>query len=448
MELILVNENFIQSMLLVYTPNITNRVRYTFNLVLKELLAISYEFTIEKDEFVQFNGPKLNYSEQPFGEEFFIYAHSLLSQKGVKKQEILIIDFEATKAFFATNSHSSLPFDIFAASFYLVSRYEEYLPFIGDKYGRFPAEDSLAHKNNFLHQPVVDIWALKLKEIMKSRFPEFSFPERKFTFTPTIDVDSAYAYLNKGLIRILGGYFKSIKSMDLETLVDRTKVLFGRKVDPFDTFEWQFEVQKKYDFNPIYFLLVGDYDEYDKNVSLQTKAFHTLIKSISDNAEVGIHPSYASNFNIEKLKKEISRLSAVLKMEIKKSRQHFLKIELPGTYHHLMELDITDDYTMGYASQIGFRAGISSPFYFYNLDQELITTLKVHPFCMMDATLQYYLNLMPDEAISRIQQLMKGVKDVNGTFVSLWHNNSFCEEKEWKGWRRVYEETIKSANNS
>ena len=122
-----------------------------------------------------------------------------------------------------------------------------------------------------------------------------------------------------------------------------------------------------------------------------------------------------------------------------------MKLTLPETYNHLSDLGIKDDYTMGYASAVGFRASICSSFTFYNLDTESALPLMVHPFAVMDATLLYYLNLNPQVSLSKIKQLVNEVKAVNGTFISLWHNDTFSNFKQWKGWQSVYEELIKVA---
>ncbi len=173
--------------------------------------------------------------------------------------------------------------------------------------------------------------------------------------------------------------------------------------------------------------------------------FQSLIKSIADYAEVGVHPSYYSNSNKDQLRKEIRRLSKVIKSEVVKSRQHFLKVTFPGTYRNLLEFDIKEDFSMGYASEIGFRASICSTFHFYDLDLDVSTKLKLTPFMLMDGTMKDYMKLTPADAIYRAKMLIDEVKAVNGTFVTLWHNQSVNDKEEWQGWRNVYEEIVKYA---
>ena len=246
-------------------------------------------------------------------------------------------------------------------------------------------------------------------------------------------------------MRSLGGYIKDLRRLDFVNMKDRTRVLLGLKKDPYDTYEFQFAMQKKLGLKTIYFFLVGDYGINDKNLPIESRRFQSLIKTVGDYAEVGVHPSYGSNRHPERLKVEVSRLANVLHREVTASRQHFLKLSFPDTYRNLIDLDITDDYTMGFANEIGFRAGICSAFNFYDLDLEMETRLRIHPFAMMDATLKYYMNVPPEEAIEAIRPMIDEVRGVGGTFISLWHNESLSNQKQWEGWLHVYEEMTKLA---
>ncbi|HEV7231706.1 MAG TPA: polysaccharide deacetylase family protein [Bacteroidia bacterium] len=432
-------------MLLIFTPRITSRNRYIFRLFFRELLGIEFKLIDQQNEFELHDGPKFSYGQAPLGQELHFTSTPLLFETGIKEQELTVFEWNAQPVFFATGKHADMPFDPFAAAFYLVSRYEEYLPHIRDHYDRFDAKESIAWKNGFLSKPVVNSWAQIIKEKLILRFPELIFPERKFSYVSTFDIDNAYAYREKGFMRTVGGYVKDLLKLDFGQVKDRTQVLFGNKRDPYDTYDFQFSIQKKYKFKTIYFFLVGDYGVNDKNLPVESRKFQSLIKTVGDYAEVGVHPSYGSNSKPELLKKEVGRLAKVLHREVTNSRQHFLKLSFPDTYRNLIDLDITDDHTMGFANEIGFRAGICSAFNFYDLDLEIETKLRIHPFTVMDATLKYYMKVPPSKAIEAIRPLLEEVKKVNGTFISLWHNESLSGEKQWQGWQDVYEEMIKLA---
>ncbi|PCJ81142.1 MAG: hypothetical protein COA57_14490 [Flavobacteriales bacterium] len=434
--------------ILIYTPKVSNRLQYVFRLIFKEILRVEVEFTKNLEEFKLAEGVKISYAQKPVDEGLYFGAHSLLFEKGIKEQNITCFDWDETKAFFKTpallqeRGQGEVPFDPFAASFYLVSRYEEYLPHRKDIHGRFPPEEGLAFQNSFLQKPVVNIWAQKIKEIIQKKHSSFQFPVSSFQFIPTIDVDSAFAYKEKGWVRTAGAYARSLIEMNLAEISERTKVLLGQQPDPFDTFDYLIDLQEKYRFKPIYFFLVADYGLNDKNVPHTSKKFRSLIKHVGDYADVGTHPSYGSNEKPTKLKTEISRLRNALHKDITKSRQHFLKLNMPQTYRQLLENDITEDYTMGYASELGFRASICTPFNFYDLDLEAETKLKVHPFCLMEATLKYYKNTPPAESMQHFKPVIDAVKTVNGTLYTVWHNEFLSEKNEFKGWKSVFEEIV------
>lgn len=429
-------------MILVYSENITNRLRYTFKQIFKEILGLDVKFTKEKDEFQQYIGAKLSYASQPVGDELFFQARRLLFEKGVQDQEIAGGKFEGHPCFFEVGERSEFPFDPFAASFYLLSRYEEYLPHKRDQHGRFTAEQSLGHELGFLRFPIVDFWAQALAQRITKRHPNVGFPERRFSFVNSIDVDNAYAFLGKGLFRNLAGLTKSVLTLNIKELVLRLQVLTFSKRDPYDTYSFLMRQGKRYGFSSLFFFLMGDYSSFDKNLPGSSSRLKLLIKSIADDAQIGIHPSYYCE---EKgmLKKELRRLSRIVNDEVKHSRQHYLRLNLPSTYRMLIDHDITDDYTMGYASLPGFRAGTCSAYYFYDLDLEMPTHLRVHPFAFMEGTFRDYMNLRPEQVMPHLKGIIDGVKQVNGTLISLWHNDSLAEVSQWKGWRKLYENMLK-----
>ncbi len=422
-------------------------MRYVFRLIFNELLRVKFSITQNLDEFQSADNPKFIYSDKQYTDDIFFRSSGLLFERGVRSQEMGIFEHNGEKLFFQIHDkNSALPFDVFSAVFYLVTRYEEYLPFVKDKHGRFTAHLSLSHQLGILEKPVVNIWALQIKEILQKKYPDFKFPVKNFRFIPTYDIDSAYAYLQKGLVRSIGGYYLSLKKFDFKEIALRTKVLLGMRKDPFDTFDLQISYQKKYNLKPIYFILFARYGTYDKNINIRNRKFKFLIKRIADYGKMGIHPSYYTVENPELLKTEIENLEKVLNVDIHRSRQHFLRLVLPDTYQNLIDNDIEDDFTMGYAALPGFRAGICDTYNFYNLDLETETKLRIHPFAVMDGTLNDYLKLTPADAVKKIKKLINEVKKVNGTFIPLWHNEALSDEKRWKGWRKVYETMLEEAH--
>lgn len=434
-----------ENSLLILVNSVNPRLQYAFQLMLHDTAGIDFQFTTDRNYFENYQGTKFSYTDHPSGSGIHFTPHRILFEKGINEQHVNVFEWEGTFALFGTHHHSAWPFDPFAASFYLASRYEEYMPHLRDAHDRFEAESSLAFQKNFLTKPLINIWAEKLKLLLNERFPSLIFHERKYRFISTLDIDNAWAFRQKGIMRTAGAFARALTKLDFAEVIFRAQALLGLKKDPFDTYDFQIELQRRFGFRSIYFILLGEYGENDKNVSPSNRKFRSLVKFLADYAEVGIHPSYASNKDSSRLKTEIATLNKILKREVTRSRQHFLILKLPGTYRNLIVRDITDDYTMGYAHHVGFRASICTPYFFYDLDQEQITSLRIHPFAVMDATLKYYMKIEPHQAMDYIQPLIDEVKAVNGDFVSLWHNESLSDYKMWKGWKHVYVQMIEEA---
>lgn len=433
-------------MLLVYTHKITPRLTYTFKHICTRILGIPVGFTTTIEEFIAHDDIKISYTKQPLGNEIFIRSHELLFEQGLSDVEINVMEWDDTKCFFTTSDKSSLPFDIFAAAFYLLCRYEEYMPHVKDPYGRFVAKESLAYKNGFLNQPVIDIWAYKFKAVIQEQFETFQFPEKKYRVQPVIDVPMAYYYKQKGLLRTIGGTMSDLIRFKLKSVYTRFLVIFGFQRDPYDNFKWIINRQKQFKEKFMVFFLIGDFSTYDKNINVNKKKFVALIKSVADYCKVGLKVSYFALDNKDVLKKEKAKMEAITNYNLEASRNSFSKINLPETYRNLIELEVTQDFTMGYINELGFRASTCTPFQFYDLDYEIQTPLQINSFHCIDFALLKKQSLLDKK--EELQRLMHSVQKVNGTFTPIFHNYTFSENHRWKGFRELFNIVLDSVNEA
>jgi hypothetical protein len=434
-------------MLLILAPSVSNRLRYIADLMLRRLLGIEVHFTMLADEFQAYEGPKICFAHQPLADGIFIKASGLLFDTGAGQLDVNPSTIDGIPVIFGSKDPlSEFQFDLFAASFYLVSRYEEYQPHKRDGFGRYPAIESVAWRGKFLDMPVVNIWTGMLQQLLARHFPGLEFRLPAYRFVPTIDVDHAWCYKGRTLSRTIGGFTRSLIHGRLIEIADRIKVVAGVMPDPYDNYAYIDKVHDRYTHDPVYFILFADYGNHDNNVQLTRTAFHRLLKALDAAKKVGIHPSLSSNKYPSRLENEYHGLCSVLDRKVTLSRQHFLKLSMPGTYRQLLQLGITDDYSMGYASHVGFRAGIATPFPFFDVLKNEVTPLMVHPVAVMDVTLKDYLRLTKVESLGKIKDMINTVRSVNGEFVSLWHNESLGETGRWTGWREVYKEMVDLAS--
>jgi hypothetical protein len=423
------------STILFYAHPLTARMRYIVDFIFTNLLGINVLHVGHEADWLHSPLPKIwygNIDNAPKNEGIFLaQRHSILTQKGLQ-------------------SHIQPDFgdDVLAHAFFELSRYEEYIATNRDIHDRFTGQQSHAFKNGYLQRPIVHEIAEGLKQKLRQRYATILFKNINHCFLPTYDIDMAWRYAHKGWIRNLLAICRDVFRADFTNLHARMSVLQGRGADPDFVFSYLEKLHVDYPLKPIFFWLLGDYGKYDKNIPHHNLNLQNLILNIASKHEVGIHPSYRSNQDVKRLKMEVNRLKEILKsksVNVKYSRQHFLKLTLPETYRRLLDVGITHDYTMGYADQIGFRAGVAIPFNWYDIENERVTDLIIHPFQVMDVTLQQYLKLSPKDAIETVKPVIESVKKFGGTFTTLWHNSSLSEMNEWRGWRATYETIIQMA---
>ena len=423
----------------IYSTKNSNRLQYITQFLFGDLLGLESEVITNRDE-VYTREFIVNYSNHDVA-GLQIIPEKLLFEKGISEQSLQINSDKEFVTLFE-NGGKDISFDIFAASFFLISRYEEYLPHKRDKHDRFDPEYSVAYKNDFLNEPIVNIWVNHFKKVLKERYPKLVFNLPKFSYINTIDVDYAYAYKEKGAIRAFGALVRDFITGNFKEFSRKLKCYLGLIKDPFDTFEYLLSLHKKYNLKSVFFFHVGDYDVHDKSIPVSSNKLQSLIKGINDYADIGLHPSYTSHKKPEKLGVEFMRLSKLIHQPVQKSRFHFIKLSLPQSYRELIENEASEDYTMGYASKMGFRAGVCNPFKFYDLDYDSTTNLTIYPFYLMEATIKYYFEEGPEKAFPYFKEYIDKVKKYDGTFVSLWHNDALSEWGHWKGWQSVFQEMI------
>lgn len=429
-------------MLLIYTQKITPRIDYIFKQICSNMLGIKISFTSEIEEFISHTSPKISYGKFPLGSELFFESCELLWERRIEPVAIEVSEWEETYGFFKTSEKSALPYDIFAASFYLITRYEEYLPYRADENGNFPADQSIAFANNFLKQPIIDIWAEKFLNSLLVAFPDLKYQKEKYRVIPLIQAKQPFVYANQTVVNTVMGYIEEISLWKMKELATRSQTLLGLKPDPYDTFSWIIQNAKMADKDLIVFFMLGDTDEISLRQNTHSPKFHQKIKFIGDYEEVGLIFSKSASLDDKVMKEEKSRMEAITHRPVRSTMFIDNSIKLPEVYRSLVQLEIGKDYSMVYNNEIGYRAGTCSEFLFYDLEYEVKTPLVIAPIGISTIALKQY----DTERVEQyFQAFYEQVKNLGGQLNCLYSNQdfSFMQSDNTLFWKEIFKKQLK-----
>jgi len=424
-------------LLLIYSKLKTPRLKYALKHIFTAHYGLEHSLTDDLEAVKLHKGLVINYSESEIPNSLQIMPELLLFQTNIDYWNMVL----EQKVEMIESNFSKINFDIFAAVFFHISRYEEYLYIDKDLHQRFKHENSVLYESEMLDKPIVDIWIQDFKKILINylKVDGNLFKKHQFEVKPTIDVDSIFAFKGKGLFRTTASMLKNLLFLQLNLISTKFMVLFGNKKDPFDNFDAQISALENEKLKANYFFLMSDYGSYDKNIKYTNSEYKIIIDKLKQNGhEIGIHPGYASNLDAKKVKLEIDRLNFILETKTETSRQHYLKMDLPKTYRTLLANGIKKDFTMGYADIIGFRAGTAFPFLWFDLEKNETTELEIVPFVAMDVALKNGMRLNENESDALLQPIIQELKTLNAPFCFVIHNESFANYGEWKGWQTLW----------
>ena len=426
-----------QFAMLVYSPQITPRITYTLDLVLRQWMGIEFKVTKCQFEFADSLESKFCYADELVAGSLWIQPSGFLESNDVVPLDVSIQGLGADFVCFS-QAEGSLPFDVFSAIFYLVSRYEEYLPFTPDEHGRFPSASSMLVKQGIHEIPIVDIWVARLAALLKSVYPHLSIKTKPIHCLVHIDVDNAFAHKGKGIMRTCGKVARSLASLRVKEALEIAATSLGNKQDAFDTYTEISEAASAAGMEQRWYFLLGNLTKFDRPISWRSKLMKRAMEAAASKGEVGIHPSYEAGSNLALLKEEVSRFTTIMGRQPEISRFHYLRFRFPESFRLLVEVGVKHDYSLGYTDRVGYRAGTARPFPFFNLIENRTEPLTLHPSIIMDSALNYQLGLSSEASIQRVSDLFIQQQNTGGEFGVVFHNEILARMSPWCGWESYF----------
>lgn len=458
--------------------NIPER-KYALHVLLNEYLGLEYTLHVlgtQSDYTLKINGRTLRINDAFFGEypedrSYLSIDHlpldsSQCSASGLEGVQLLFGEDELVHYSKSDEGDPTIEVDrinetaqtdkiycgvdIIAASFFMLTRWEEYVIKDRDEHGRFPSSSSLAGKSGFVRRPVVNEYVALLKKLLiESGVEEGRFKKHAYRFTLTVDVDFPRHW--KPGVHVLKKLFgTALRTGSIRATQDKLASFreFQRSgVDTYDSFDFLMDCAETNGQKAYFFFMSGGSHNLDSGDTLAKPETLAIAMRIKERGhECGIHPSYSSHSDADIFYEEVEEYSMLMGERPQFGRQHYLRFEVPRTWRLWEEVGALWESSMSYSDEIGFRCGTCHAFPVFDVVERRMLSLVEKPLIVMDVALRHHLGLTPDEAIEACAQVRAEVEKYDGDFVVLWHNSSFGEE-EWPDWNRVLEALCQQQEN-
>ncbi|MEP7197522.1 MAG: polysaccharide deacetylase family protein [Saprospiraceae bacterium] len=429
------------SKLLFFCPNSSKSLQYVIDFITPQFVALEFEFCHSEEYYRHAKEFKINYSQSRIDPlEFFIWSNEKLNN--IEKLELAKIEYQKSNCILFPNvEEDDLGFDLFAAIFWMLSRFEEKINHRRDEHGRFLSTYSIFAHGKEYKRPLVDEWVDLFVQKINEKFNSSFQRSTVYKSSLGIDVDQAWKYSNKSLWKSYAAIFRDLLLFKFQEAKERFSCIALGSKDPYDSFDeiLQLPLNKQ---ELIFFILNGDDPKFDPNHNLSHPEMIKLIRRIADKARLGLHPSYRTSEQTQLIQRQKKELERIAQKSITCSRQHYLRFLLPDTFIALEKSGIKEDYSMLYADDSGFRSGTSHPFYYFDIQNNRVTDLIINPVIVMDRTYLKYLKVDPSYIFNDLNFLIQQCKKYKGCVHIVWHNSSMDYHAEWKGWETVLEKIV------
>ncbi len=427
--------------------------KYVFDFLFKYYFKTDYNISYhEKHEYcLKFGNKRITIEDSFF---FALPPNQLLNKKAIPtKAETIRTDLApennlkllfGNKKTEISSDKAYIGIDLIGSIFFLLTLYEEMLSEdLKDEHSRFDESRGYLRKMKLHRNPLVNEYSEYLWNVLSYMGYKGKRISRSFKTFLTHDVDYFARYdCPSKYIKAIGGDI--FRRRSLKAFYNTNKDFFGKtfknQKDSYDTFDFLMDISDEKELKSHFYFIPGKKGDPDYRYNINDDCVTKAIKNILSRGHiVGIHPSYSTYNNVQQFNLELGRLKE-LHPNISEGRQHYLRFENPITWEIWDSLGLKTDSSIGYHSDVGFRAGVCCEYPVYSLTKRKQLNLTERPLIIMDGSLRK-ISHDKDILLETCNEVISKVKKYNGDLVILWHNNNLAVN-EWEGWDKFYKQLI------
>lgn len=344
-------------------------------------------------------------------------------------------------------------YDILGLTYWMLTRLEEVGRTDLDEHGRFPATASHAFRHEYLERPLVDEWLDILGQVIQRTWTDAKASPHEFNIKVSHDVDLASRYGFLPWHKVPFGIARDLlRDRDVRGLVAPWIRLRTRNrlhpLDAFNTFNWLMDVSERHGLqSAFYFICEQRGAQYDCDYDLGHPAIQHVFREIHRRGhEIGLHPSYNSYRDAERIHREAMRLRSTcsslgIDQQAWGGRMHWLQWSHPLTLRAWSDGGMAYDSTMTYAECPGFRCGTCFEYPAFDPVARQALPITVRPLVVMEGSViaNYGLGLgVGADARNKMLELKDVCRRVGGCYTLLWHNSGL----NTRGLRNLYLEVL------
>jgi hypothetical protein len=342
-----------------------------------------------------------------------------------------------------------LGFDIFGSAFFMLARYEEHCADRHDNHGRFSAVQSSSFDAKFHARPIVNDYLEILWACLLRLFPGLVRRERRYRFLLSHDVDRLFETRGVPWRTVLRNSAGDVLKRKAPALAARrVRSRFSSRTgdyryEPTNTFDFIMDSAQNHNLQSAYYWIVerGN-SRFEPDYSINLPFVRDLLRRISARGhEIGLHASYESYDQPERLRWELQRLIDTAEdLDIRQDewggRQHYLRWDAGSTWRHWDAAGLAYDSTLAYPERIGFRCGVCFEYPVFDVLERRRLNLRERPLVAMDVSIlsDNCMALSPEKALEELESLASICRGFQGDFTLLWHNDSLVHR--WQ--RRLF----------
>lgn len=442
---------------------------YAVRVLLEEFLGLAVDVRVDGEQFVQisdgerrvtvrdglFATPTADWLRERSLPTLPLQQLTLAGTPFAAHPEAEIPVLYGTPSWQRSRDTLELGVDVFGSAFFLLTRYEELVLDALDEHERFPASANLTVRAGLARRPLVNEYLELLWLALRMQWPRLTRRRLDHAVLPSHDVDWPLA-----AERSWGGMLRRAAA---DAIVRRDPVLSARRaaghaaralgrnaLDVNNTFDAIMDAGEREGVRSCFYFIAGRRAGLiDGDYSLDDPWIRALLRRIHARGhEIGLHASYTTFLDPEQTRRERETLGRALDeegidQEHVGSRQHFLRWRNPQTWRNCDEAGLAYDTTIGFAEDVGFRAGVCLDYPVFDLERRRTLSLRERPLVVMDGPVLDRLGLSREETAVTIDGLRQTCARYGGLFTLLWHNSRLVRRAE----RRLYVSSLSSPNS-